>query len=100
MTLEPYQEGTLTIANVPYHQPNGRGAFRASDQRLRQIRTNVGMVFQSLNLFPHMTVLRNVVEAPMAVLRLKRTEAESRAIELLRLVPSPCGRACFFSASR
>jgi polar amino acid transport system ATP-binding protein len=44
------------------------------------------MVFQSFNLFPHMTVLRNVVEAPMAVLGLKRTEAESRAIELLRLV--------------
>jgi polar amino acid transport system ATP-binding protein len=86
MTLEPYQEGTLTIANVPYHQPDGRGAFRASDQHLRQIRTNVGMVFQSFNLFPHMTVLRNVVEAPMAVLGLKRTEAESRAIELLRLV--------------
>jgi polar amino acid transport system ATP-binding protein len=86
MTLEPYQEGTVTIANIPYHQPNGRGLFRASDQHLRQIRTNVGMVFQSFNLFPHMTVLRNVVEAPMAVLGLKRTEAESRAIELLRLV--------------
>ena len=86
MTLEPYQEGTLTIANVPYHQPNGRGAFRATEQHLRQIRTNVGMVFQSFNLFPHMTALRNVVEAPMAVLGLKRTEAECRAIELLSLV--------------
>jgi polar amino acid transport system ATP-binding protein len=86
MTLEPFQEGSLTIAGIPYHQPNGRGAFRASDQHLRHIRTNVGMVFQSFNLFPHMTVLRNVVEAPTAVLGLKRAEAECRAIELLRLV--------------
>ncbi|HLH50055.1 MAG TPA: ectoine/hydroxyectoine ABC transporter ATP-binding protein EhuA [Roseiarcus sp.] len=86
MTLEPFQDGSLTIADIPYHQPNGRGAFRATEQHLRKIRTNVGMVFQSFNLFPHMTVLRNVVEAPIAVLGLKRAEAESRAIELLRLV--------------
>jgi polar amino acid transport system ATP-binding protein len=86
MTLEPFQEGALTIADISYHQANGRGPFRATDQHLRQIRTNVGMVFQSFNLFPHMTVLRNVVEAPIAVLGLKRAEAESRAVELLRLV--------------
>ena len=86
MTLEPFQEGALTIADISYHQPDGRGRFRASDHHLRQIRTNVGMVFQSFNLFPHMTVLRNVVEAPMAVLGLRRAEAECRAVELLRLV--------------
>lgn len=86
MTLEPFQEGVLTIAGIPYHQPDGRGRFRASDQHLRQIRTNVGMVFQSFNLFSHMTVMRNVVEAPIAVSGLKRAEAECRAIELLRLV--------------
>jgi polar amino acid transport system ATP-binding protein len=44
------------------------------------------MVFQSFNLFPHMTVLRNIVEAPVAVLKMKRAEAESRAMELLRMV--------------
>ncbi len=44
------------------------------------------MVFQSFNLFPHMTVLRNVVEAPVRVLGMARAEAEARAIELLQMV--------------
>jgi len=86
MTLEPFQEGTLTLAGISYHQPHGRGRFRASEVHLRAIRTHVGMVFQSFNLFPHMSVLRNVVEAPVAVLGMARDEAESRAIELLRMV--------------
>jgi polar amino acid transport system ATP-binding protein len=86
MTLEPFQEGELTLAGIAYHQPNGRGAFQASERHLRQIRTHVGMVFQSFNLFPHMTVIRNVIEAPTAVLGLARAEAECRAIELLGLV--------------
>ncbi|HEX4764746.1 MAG TPA: ectoine/hydroxyectoine ABC transporter ATP-binding protein EhuA [Lichenihabitans sp.] len=86
MTLEPFQDGDLTLAGIPYHQPDGRGTFRASEKHLRQIRTHVGMVFQSFNLFPHMSVLRNVVEAPVAVLGLGRTEAECRAVDLLRLV--------------
>ena len=86
MTLEPFQEGELTLAGMSYHQPDGRGAFQASERHLRQIRTHVGMVFQSFNLFPHMTVIRNVIEAPTAVLGLGRAEAECRAIDLLRLV--------------
>jgi polar amino acid transport system ATP-binding protein len=86
MTLEPFQEGSLTLAGISYHEPNGRGPFRASDRHLRRIRSHVGMVFQSFNLFPHMSVLRNVVEAPVAVLGLSRAEAEARAIELLGLV--------------
>ncbi|NLS17572.1 ectoine/hydroxyectoine ABC transporter ATP-binding protein EhuA [Rhizobium sp. P40RR-XXII] len=86
MTLEPFQEGTLHLAGMSYHQENGRGRFLASEAHLRQIRTHVGMVFQSFNLFPHMTVLRNVVEAPMRVLGLGRAEAECRAVDLLRMV--------------
>jgi polar amino acid transport system ATP-binding protein len=86
MTLEPFQEGTLTLGGVSYHQPNGPGRFMASEKHLREVRKSVGMVFQSFNLFPHMTVLRNIVEAPTAVLGLRRDEAEARAMELLRLV--------------
>jgi polar amino acid transport system ATP-binding protein len=86
MTLEPFQEGTLTLSGMSYQQPNGHGRFRASEAHLRGIRKHVGMVFQSFNLFPHMSVLRNVVEAPVAVLGMARPEAESRAIELLRMV--------------
>ena len=86
MTLEPFQEGTLTLNGMSYHQPDGKGPFRASERHLHQIRNHVGMVFQSFNLFPHMTVLRNVVEAPVRVLGLARSEAEARALELLDMV--------------
>jgi polar amino acid transport system ATP-binding protein len=86
MTLEPFQDGSLELAGLAYHQANGRGNFRASERHLRQIRGHVGMVFQSFNLFPHMSVLRNVVEAPTVVLGLPRGEAETRALELLRMV--------------
>jgi polar amino acid transport system ATP-binding protein len=86
MTLEPFQEGVLELAGISYHEPHGHGPFRASERHLHKIRSNVGMVFQSFNLFPHMTVLRNIIEAPVAVLKMKREEAESRAVELLGMV--------------
>ncbi|MBB5703345.1 polar amino acid transport system ATP-binding protein [Ochrobactrum daejeonense] len=86
MTLEPFQEGTLELAGMSYHEPNGKGYFQASEAHLRKIRSHVGMVFQSFNLFPHMSVLRNIVEAPIHVLGMKRAEAEARALDLLSLV--------------
>jgi polar amino acid transport system ATP-binding protein len=86
MTLEPFQEGKLELDGVSYHEPSGRGPFQASQRHLHKIRSNVGMVFQSFNLFPHMTVLRNVVEAPVSVLGMTREEAESRAVDLLGMV--------------
>jgi len=48
------------------------------------VRRRIGIVFQAFNLFPHMTVLRNVTLAPRDVLELPRAEAEARALELLR----------------
>ncbi len=86
MTLEPFQEGSLTLAGMSYHEPSGTGPFKASEKHLHQVRSHVGMVFQSFNLFPHMTVLRNVVEAPVRVLGLPRGEAECRAVDLLAMV--------------
>ena len=86
MTLEPFQEGRLRLADMSYQEPGGKGPFKASEKHLRQIRNHVGMVFQSFNLFPHMTVLRNIVEAPVRVLGISRAEAEARAIELLKMV--------------
>lgn len=86
MTLEPFQEGKLTLADMSYHEQGGKGPFKASEKHLRQIRNHVGMVFQSFNLFPHMTVLRNIVEAPVRVLGIGRAEAEARAIDLLKMV--------------
>jgi polar amino acid transport system ATP-binding protein len=71
---------------MPYHEAGGKEPFHASEAHLRKIRSHVGMVFQSFNLFPHMSVLRNIIEAPVHVLGLKRAEAEARALDLLSLV--------------
>jgi polar amino acid transport system ATP-binding protein len=53
---------------------------------LARVRTKLGMVFQHFNLFPHLTALGNVIEAPIQVLRIPRREAEASGRELLRHV--------------
>jgi polar amino acid transport system ATP-binding protein len=50
---------------------------------VNRIRRHIGIVFQAFNLFPHMTVLRNVTLAPVEALGMSRTEAQARALELL-----------------
>lgn len=88
MTLEPIQEGVVYVGDSPlWHEPNGSGELApASEKHLRSMRNQMGMVFQSFNLFPHMTVLRNITEAPINVLKLSKKEAKDRAEELLDMV--------------
>ncbi|MFO7577306.1 MAG: amino acid ABC transporter ATP-binding protein [Pelovirga sp.] len=56
---------------------------RAFQRHLNRVRTHMGMVFQHFNLFPHMTVLENITEAPLQVLKQKPAVAEQAAMELL-----------------
>ncbi len=86
MTLEPVQGGEVEVDGLSYHEPGGTGPFRASERHLREVRSRVGMVFQNFNLFPHMSVVRNVIEAPMSVLKMSRRDATARALELLDMV--------------
>lgn len=58
----------------------------AKDVDIRSIREEVGMVFQSFNLFPHLTALENITLAPMKVRKLSRKQAHEEAMELLKLV--------------
>jgi len=86
MTLEPFQGGSVSLDGLAYHLPGHKPPFCASERHLTDIRSRIGMVFQQFNLFPHMTVRRNLVHAPMTVLRLSRKEANRRAMELLAMV--------------
>ncbi|WP_351228752.1 ectoine/hydroxyectoine ABC transporter ATP-binding protein EhuA [Streptomyces sp. NPDC002133] len=78
MTLERPDEGTIDV--------NGGRLYPADEKQRRDVRKKIGMVFQQFNLFPNMSVLRNLTEAPVRVLGLSRDEAEERARELLDLV--------------
>ena len=72
--LEPIDEGRIVVGDEEVTAP-GVDADR--------VRRGIGIVFQAYNLFPHMTVLRNVTLAPREVLKKSRTEAEGEARELL-----------------
>jgi len=87
MTLESIDRGAVTVdgdslwiskGGQPSVQPNARG--------VRAIRSRVGMVFQSFNLFPHMTTICNIADAPINVLGVPKAEAYERARELLARV--------------
>ncbi|MEU4494736.1 ectoine/hydroxyectoine ABC transporter ATP-binding protein EhuA [Streptomyces sp. NBC_00210] len=77
---------TLTSPDTGTIQVNGNRLFPAAEKERREARKKIGMVFQQFNLFPNMTALRNITEAPVRVLGMSRDEAEERAKELLELV--------------
>jgi len=81
--LERPSDGILEIDGV---QVDAGVSGRGQRQRIREIRQRTGMVFQQFNLFPHMTALGNVIEAPMTVKRMDKTEAVAKAEELLAWV--------------
>ena len=87
MTLETIQAGEVEIAGEPlWHEEKDGQRVPASERHLRQMRKQIGMVVQQFNLFPHMSVLRNITEAPVHVLKLPKAEAEARARALLQMV--------------
>ncbi|MGV1767702.1 ectoine/hydroxyectoine ABC transporter ATP-binding protein EhuA [Agrobacterium rhizogenes] len=88
MTLETVQAGGVLVdGEALWHdQGSDKSSRQASEPQTRAIRRKIGMVFQSFNLFPHMSALRNIVEAPIRVLGLSRDEAYARALDLLKLV--------------
>ncbi|KCB48346.1 ABC transporter, ATP-binding protein [Bordetella hinzii 4161] len=85
--LETIDEGSIEVEGEALARavPGGRSQY-AADAEVRRICRKMGMVFQSFNLFPHMTVLQNVIEAPMTVKGMKRDAIVPKAEELLRKV--------------
>jgi polar amino acid transport system ATP-binding protein len=76
--LEVFQEGALTVDGQPLRYGNAPA--------MRALRQHVGMIFQSFNLFPHLSVGRNVMLAPTLVKRTDRAAAEAEARKLLERV--------------
>jgi polar amino acid transport system ATP-binding protein len=64
----------------------GRDQLKVSQKKVSELCTELGMVFQRFNLFPHMSALQNVMEAPMTVKKVPKQEAEKDALELLKKV--------------
>lgn len=77
--LEVPKSGELVIANNRFDLSTNN-----DPKQIRQLRQDVGMVFQQYNLWSHMTVMQNLIEAPMKVLGLSETEAKERALGLLK----------------
>jgi ABC-type polar amino acid transport system ATPase subunit len=78
--LETHDRGQLTVDGV---------ILEADSPHIRQLRQDVGMVFQQFNLFPHLTVLENLMIGPMKVRKLDRSQAEATARKYLERVRIP-----------
>ena len=77
--LEEIKSGRITVDGKDMHAPMG-GA------QLNRLRSRIGFVFQSFNLFPHLSALDNVMLSPMHVNGVKRAEAREKAMQLLERV--------------
>ncbi|MQG06230.1 MAG: amino acid ABC transporter ATP-binding protein [SAR202 cluster bacterium] len=78
--LEPHDSGQIIVDGIELND---------DVKNLQHVRSNVGMVFQQFNLFPHLSVLRNITIAPQKVKGLKRTDADEIAMNLLQRVGIP-----------
>jgi len=82
--LEAIDTGRVWVAGelVGYREHKGK-LYELPEREVARMRRNVGMVFQQFNLFPHMTALQNVIEAPIRVKRVAPVRAKDRAARLL-----------------
>lgn len=81
--LETMDGGELVyLGKTACHEENGKCVY-ASKAELKEIRGYFNLVFQNFNLFPHFSVLKNIMDAPMIVDKVSKKEAEERAIKLL-----------------
>lgn len=84
--LEYFQKGEIVVNNIELHAINRLRPSRKDLENIRNVRLKVGMVFQQFNLFPHMTVLENIIEAPVKVLGQGKDSAIENAVALLKRI--------------
>lgn len=81
--LETLDGGSLSFGGLAVATDAGSGAVYAKGDVPKQARSRFGLVFQNYNLFPHYTVMKNITDAPIRVLKRPREQAEARAHELI-----------------
>ena len=82
--LERADGGTLEIGGETLFEDKNGVALYKKEKEARRIGLRTGLVFQNFNLFPHFSVLRNVTEAEIAVLKMNKADAEEKAMQLLK----------------
>ncbi|WP_373895019.1 ectoine/hydroxyectoine ABC transporter ATP-binding protein EhuA [Virgibacillus sp. CBA3643] len=87
MTLETPTSGDIIVdgVNLWKMEKNGK-TIQANEKHLREVRDEIGMVFQHFNLFPHMTILKNCMSALIHVQKVDKEEARKRSAEMLEKV--------------
>ncbi|TQS76485.1 ectoine/hydroxyectoine ABC transporter ATP-binding protein EhuA [Ornithinibacillus gellani] len=87
MTLEKPTSGKIIVdGNYLWHMEKDGKLVPANEKHLREVRGDIGMVFQHFNLFPHMTILENCMTAPIHVKKEDKQTAKQRSIEMLEKV--------------
>lgn len=84
--LETIDRGHIEIEGETLVSTDAKGTHYAGEEEVRRICRKMGMVFQQFNLFPHLTVLQNIIEAPITVKGMARDAVVPKAEELLRKV--------------
>jgi polar amino acid transport system ATP-binding protein len=93
--LETFEMGEIAVDGIALHSINRVRPSLGDREAIRQVRLKAGMVFQQFNLFPHMTVLENIIEAPVQVLGIDRRFAVEEAMVLLRRINLDKKAACY-----
>lgn len=87
MTLETITGGEVAVAGTPlWHERKGDKLVPASEAHLHEMRKSIGMVFQHFNLFPHLSVISNIVQPQILARGTPKAEAREKAADLLGLV--------------